>query len=199
LLKLNNMKLSISIMMHPSREEFKDYLKSKLGDVPLSMDNGIGIWANCKQAWRLHNPEAEWHVVIQDDAIVCDDFLRKAENEIMKAEELGCDYANFFFGKRKLMDVHQKFGMQHGYWMSGWLHWGIAICAKVKHIEPMLKFGDTMNIPQDDTRLANYVKSQRLKVYYPIPSLIEHRIGKSLVGDRGVERTAFLFIDNIKK
>ncbi|MFA5391718.1 MAG: hypothetical protein WC331_09890, partial [Candidatus Omnitrophota bacterium] len=52
-------KLSVSIMAHPSREDFFPYLRERLGDVPMAIDRGVGIWENCKNAWRLHT-DAEW-------------------------------------------------------------------------------------------------------------------------------------------
>ena len=191
------MKLSISIMAHPSRIRNITYLQDKIGNcgIPVSLDDGIGIWKNCKQAWRLKDKNSEWHLVVQDDAIICKDFQKLALEVIEQAELKKCEAISLFFGNRLMMDQAKKDGDKNGYWISGWMHWGIAICMKTKHIEPMLKFGDKMNIPQDDARIANYIRENKIKVYYPIPCLIDHEIGKSLVGDRGKNRVAYKFID----
>ena len=66
-------------MMHPDREKFKPYLLDKLGNVPVVLDNKNSIWDTCQRAWAEFDPTADYHVVIQDDALVCDDFKEKAE------------------------------------------------------------------------------------------------------------------------
>ena len=71
------MKISIAVMMHPSREKYKDYLKSKLGDVPFSIDEGIGLRANSKRTWLMYDKTADFHIVVQDDALVCGNFREK--------------------------------------------------------------------------------------------------------------------------
>lgn len=184
-------------MAHPKRAEFFSYLNGRLGDVPFSIDEGIGIWENCKRAWRLRDPEARWHVVIQDDAVVCDNFRERAEAVIAAAEARGDSAISFFFGKRKMMQAAAKRAMPHGFIESAWMHWGLAICLKADVIERALAFGDTQNIPQDDTRIANFLKKEKLTVYYPLPSLVDHREGESLVGDKGPARTAFAYIDRV--
>ncbi len=189
--------LSISVMAHPSREEYFPYLQERLGGVPMTIDTGFGIWENCKRAWRLRNTGAAWHVVIQDDAIVCDDFHSRALAALEEAEKHGCDAVSFFFGKRIAMQGVAKKALEAGYSQSKWIHWGLAICLRAELIEPMIAFGDKMNIPQDDARIANFIKSKGLKCYYPMPSLVDHRIGPSLVGDKGTGRCAYSFIDNV--
>ena len=184
-------KLSVSIMAHPSREDFFPYLRERLGDVPMAIDRGVGIWENCKNAWRLHT-DAEWHVVIQDDAIVCDDFYARAEAEIKKAEALGCECVSFFFGNRKAMEREKAMGDKDGHVLMHWVSWGVAIALRREHIEPMIAHGDGINIKQDDTRIAKYVKMKNVLVYYPIPSLVDHRVGESLVGDHP-NRTAYRY------
>ena len=190
-------KLSISVMAHPKRAEHFSYLNRCLGDVPFSIDEGIGIWENCKRAWRLRDPEAKWHVVIQDDAIVCDNFRERAEKVIDEAEKRGDKAISFFWGTRKLLQATSKRGLIAGYCESGWIHWGVSICLPGELVEEMIAFGDKMHIKQDDTRISTFIKSKGYKVYYPMPSLVEHRKGPSLVGD-GDARQAYSFIDNVK-
>ena len=51
---ISPVKLSISIMAHPSRASFFPRLKEKLGDdVPFSIDQKNNLLENCKAAWRL--------------------------------------------------------------------------------------------------------------------------------------------------
>jgi hypothetical protein len=53
-----------------------------------------------------------------------------------------------------------------------------------------------MDVPQDDVRISNFLMRRKIPVYYPLPSLVDHRTGKSLVGDPGENRVAYKFIDN---
>ena len=192
-----NMNISISIMAHPSRKEFFTYLKERLGDVPISIDEGCGIWENCKQDWRLHDPKADYHIVIQDDAIVCDNFIELATKAITDGKEKGC-VTSLFFGKRKLLqDIAEK-GIKDGFVIRDMLHWGIAVCLPVNLIEEMISYGNTKNIDQDDTRISYFLQSKKIKIYYPIPSLIDHRHGESLVKDPGKFRSAYKYIDEKK-
>lgn len=199
------MKLSISIMGHPSRESFFKHLTDNLGNVPFALDhNNAGEWENCKAAWRLHDPSAQWHVVIQDDAIICKDFMARALSVIKKAKQILDveDYVcNFYFGARKSARKTAAKAMVRGYWVNTQPKWGVAICMQTKFIEDMIKFGDKLTDPafgtRDDIRIAKFIGHKNIPVYFPMPSIINHRAGQSLVGDPGTNRQAYKFIDDI--
>lgn len=197
--------LSISVMAHPKREEFFPYLKEKLGDVPFSIDHkSAGVWPNAKKAWSMYNPEALFHVVIQDDAIVCDDFHSRAERSIVegfKNLKGGLDFAvSFYFGNRASLKGIAQDGIEQGFAIMGRTPWAVAICLPTTVIPDMLQFCDNLAMPQDDVRIGTFLRSRGMKVYFPLPSLIDHRTGNaSLVGDEGTQRKAFAFIDNQKK
>jgi hypothetical protein len=196
-------KLSISVMASPSRAEFFPYLKSKLGDVPFAIDTDHrGAWENCKNAWRLYDPTAEWHVVIQDDAIICDNFQQRAEEVIAKAKEVlkANDYmCSFYYGcrhsKERLKEAASA--VERGYWINRYPKWGVALCMQTKYINEMIKFGDAIKSLKtvDDARIAQFVGSKKMSVFFPMPSIVDHRHGKSLVGDRGEMRGTYKFID----
>ena len=198
------MKISISIMAHPSRQKYFNYLTEKLGDVPFAIDyESKGEWENCKAAWRLHDPTAEWHVVIQDDAIICNDFYKRAEEVIVKAKEIlqADDYVcNFYYGKRMSALKEASDALKKGYWINGYPKWGVAICMQTKFIEEMIAMGDLLGHlglgTKDDARIAKFIGSKKMMVYFPMPSIVNHRHGKSLVGDPGEGRSAYKFIDD---
>ncbi len=193
------MKLSISVMAHPSREKYFGYLKKQLGNSPISIDTGFGIWENCKRAWRMHNPDADWHVVIQDDALVCENFRSMAEKIIDSNRHHKNIMFNFYFGNRKAFKDIAAQGLKNKHIIMNRLNWGIAICLPVDLIEEMIAFGDRINVPQDDARIQRFLMSRRIMTYFPMPSLIDQRSGEpSLVGDPGRGRKAYYFIDNIK-
>jgi len=195
------MNLSISVMAHPSREKFFDYLKERLGDIPFSIDtSGIGVWENCKRAWMMADRSADYHVVIQDDAIVCENFKERAIEEIIKS---GGDKAlSFYFGRRGNMIEMSQEGLKNGHIILPGVRWGLAICMRTELIEDMIKFAERLNTPKDDARISRFLTNRGIKTYYPIPSLIDHRPheeAESLVGDVGKGRVAYKFIDENKR
>jgi hypothetical protein len=97
-----------------------------------------------------------------------------------------------------LMDAGKQ-GLKKGFVIKNMLHWGLAVCLPTDLIEEMIKFGDTMNIPQDDARISYFLQRKKMSVYYPMPCLVDHRVGKSLVNDPGRNRTAYKFIDDVEQ
>ena len=184
-------------MMHPDRLEFKDYLTDKLGDVPFILDRGQGIWDTCKRSWQERDKDAEFHLVIQDDAIVCDNFQQLAEKQLKK------DLAySFYFGYRgNLIQVAEQ-GLKDGQVIRPYLHWGIAVCLHQDLINQMINFGDSSNHSQhlDDTRIKEFLLSKKINVCYPMPSLIDHRSDlKSFVTNEiALGRKAYAYIDRDK-
>lgn len=197
----DHISISMSVMAHPSRAEFFPYLSRCLGDVPFSIDkDNRGVWENCKRAWRQYNRDADYHCVIQDDAILCEGFVEKATEFVKKHHVENEDRAfSFYFGNRSADLDQAKRAMQVGWTVKRVPTWGVAICLPVKLIPEMLEFCDTLYERQDDTRIGKFLKHRDIKVYFPMPSLVDHRIElKSLVGDPGHYRRARFFIDDPK-
>jgi len=198
---LNLPTLSISVMAHYKREHWFPYLRERLGDVPFSVDDGTkGIWQNNKDAWALHDPNADYHVVIQDDAIVCDNFHERAREFIARFE--GENAFQFFYGNRTKFSSDKEINealKNTGYVRKTKLSWGVAICLPVRHIKPLAEFGDRHPAWQDDTKIDAYIKSVHLPVIYPIPCFIDHRKmeeNRTLVPSKDSDRFSHLFIDN---
>lgn len=174
------MKISVSVMAHEKRAHFFEYLKSKLGDVPFSVDKdgpeNIGIWENCKRAWRMHDPNAEYHIVVQDDMILGRDFLKRAEALMTQ------DYIyNFYMSKRPKYKniVEHAMRTKKGFIiLPNLCHeacWGM----RVSRIEDMIKFCDALGAT-NDRQINTYIRSHKLPVYFPIPSYASHRAEPSL-------------------
>jgi hypothetical protein len=180
-------------MMHPSRKEYLPYLKSKLGDVPVAMDEGCGLIQNCKNAWLLHDPTADYHVVIQDDCIVCDDFYIRAIAHLDNANGLP---ASFFYSQSKFYNKFKKERVETGAIIKKAIYGGLAICLPVKLIPEMLAFYDKQKIPFDDHRIGLFCMSKKLNIYNPFPCLIDHRQGHmSVFTGRKSEASAAEYID----
>jgi hypothetical protein len=189
------MKLSISVMAHPKRADFFDYLKSKLGDVPFSIDDGRGLIWNCRNAWSMYDVKADYHVVIQDDAIVCENFMERAIAVLKKANGLPVSFFHVSpISYKKYREQREKTGAIIQPVLSG----GVALCLPVNLISSMLEHYDADKVPHDDHRIGRFLMSINTPLYFPIPSLIDHRTGNaSMMWRKPSSHRANEYIDRI--
>ena len=197
---MSNLKLSISIMAHPSRKKFFPYLFEKLENCPLAIDEGWGLWENAKRAWKLYDPEADYHVVIQDDALVCKNFGKRALEVLGHSEKVFRSrphICNFYYDQMLAPKATNKDSDGTEYIIRSRVHWAVAICFPVNQIEKMIKYCDELKIKGDDERITQFLKSEHLKVYFPIPCLVDHRTDvPSLAGTKSpTERKAWRYIE----
>lgn len=192
-----NISISYSIMAHPSRSHFVPHLQ-KILDAPVSWDRGLGIWDTCKRAWNLHDHNSDYHFVIQDDAILCKDFKNRVSNFVSKFKEDSA-YQLYFAeatkGKSSKKDELKK-GLKRGYIVRERMPHGISIGLPTKFINSMISYCNEFDIPQDDVRIKKFLMSINIKTICPIPSLVDHRHLKSLVGGKD-GRVAHYFIDKL--
>ena len=174
-------RVSVSIMMHPSRKKYLPYLKKKLGNVPVAMATDASIWNTCKKAWLLFDPKAEYHFVIQDDAIIGKNFYEHVEGLISN----GSEYVyNLYLGKPRFRSaVKRAKDKKKGYIRKSNIHHEIALGFPTKHIEKMVKYVDQINTAENinhDKTINRYVRENNMVVFFPLPSLIDHRAEESL-------------------
>lgn len=162
----------------------------------MSVDQGCGIAANCANAWSLRNPCADFHFVIQDDAILCNNFRERVSELIHRLHQRQA--FSLYMGVRANLSAEHEAAAKRGWWSSS-LRWGVAVGLKSALIPRMLRaFHSYANVPQDDARIKRFLNSQNIHVYYPLPSLVDHRPGQSLVGDPGTGRHAYFFADHAR-
>lgn len=195
------MKVDFVVMAHAKREPYFDYLREHLGDdVKFSIDDDVqklGTWGNARRAWSMVDRTADYGVVIQDDAILCEGFKEKAVEFIAKHE----GYAmNLFYGNRGSSNKiwRDSTTRDEGYVEHIRLMWGVAIALPVYHIDTLIASGDRQLGLPDDTRIKNYWATTGLKARFPDPCLVDHRYGESLVeGTKDRDRGALNFIDKV--
>ncbi|MEO5915556.1 MAG: hypothetical protein ABIS50_15085 [Luteolibacter sp.] len=182
--------LSVSIMSHPSRRDMVAGLLDQLGDVPVSEDNGRGLIENCDRAWQMAG-DADWHVVIQDDAILCDDFLTRAREFLATLE--APRLVSFYHGnKRSTRD--KALAALDARQLAAPLRWGLAICLPAARIPEMLDFYRAQSRPDDDGRIGDWLVSRGELCTYALPCLVDHRHSPSLVGNSNGVRKAVAFL-----
>lgn len=198
-LKQANMKqkLSIVIMAHPKRKAFIPYLVERLGkDTKVVYDRKNNVWDTCRRAWLAQDRTCEYGVVIQDDAIVCNNF-RKRAGKILSSQQ-GDFIFSFFAGQMMGARINRALKQGKNFVTSGMIFNEVALCMKTEYIDAMVKWCDERNA-QTDQEIGRWARMKRLSIFYPIPSLIDHRVGESIyrkvynkpMPDK--QRTAFLY------
>lgn len=197
--------LSISVQAHVSRERFFPYLKEKLGNVPFSVDDGrLGVWGNRKAATLLADKDSKYTLVIQDDALICEDFLKRVHEFIYKMDEMFPDETHAFqlyHGYRREFDQKENMlqAKEQGFVKRRFLAWGVAIVIPTNLIDDMLEFCDRMNMPQDDTRMKAWLVDRGIPMIWPLPCLVDHRRAHdtpTLVRGSNLDRYSPYFIDS---
>lgn len=200
--------LSASIMAHPVRENFVDELVASLDrPVPVHWDlagpptsQGDQRWRNGDGAWRMYDPDADWHVVIQDDAIVCEDFLAGFEKALAHVPDSNAQVVSAYVGsKRPSQIVFTNMAREARFKDASWakalqLSWGVAIALRTDTIEPMLEWcGRLQGVPYDRRISRFYYYEAEVACWFTWPCLADHRSSPSLVahGDGGRHARSF--------
>lgn len=191
-------------MASRKRETWAKELSSKLKNCPIAFDphlrfNTGNIWENCKRAWSMQDMSKEWGLVIQDDAILCKDFLLKVEKHLDKAKE--SDSAiQFYLGNNPQYEEQFRECRKNGFIIKQELSWGVAIAMRIELIPKMIAFGNAHGGWQDDIKIKHFLLKNKITTYYPIPGLVDHRReseNESLVRSKDGDRFSNFFIDNI--
>lgn len=184
------MTLSVAIMAHRQRAQFIPPLLDRLG-----LDDGAVVWDERGDRWHTgrrsmlaYDTEASHHLVVQDDAVVPRDLVAGVTQALgrVPADSPMCLY----IGKtRKFWTAMARSGLQAPRtpaWLAmGQIHWGVGIVMPTHLIEPMVAWGDQHpEVENYDKRLSRWCEHKGLTVYYPWPSLVDHRESPSLVQGR---------------
>lgn len=198
------MKISVSVMAHPDRTDGVRSLLAALGrDVPVSWDdegpvsgNADRIWRNARAAWEMRAPDSDWHILLQDDALVCDYFLAGMDAALRHVQ--GPAVVSPYLGMggyqtARWRNLAERAAREKAAFVrTGSLRWGVCIALPTLLIPDMIAYGDTRaNVP-DDMRVAGWAERRRYDVWYTWPSLVDHASVPSLTKHRAKDRRAWL-------
>lgn len=190
------MKISVAIMAHPKRAEQANWLFAKLSGmhvfsaVDVIWDEKNSEWDTGSRAMRYGAGRGDWHLVIQDDAVIAD-YYSLYDNLVSIITAVPTKtVVSLYTGKvRPLADLVNAAVAKapDGSFLTHYmLMWGVAILIPSDHIEPMLEFvSDPMyRDTVYDIRVGMFYQRNRLPIYYSMPSLFDHNdeIG-SLIGN----------------
>ncbi len=199
------MKLSASIMAHPDRSAEVDRLRRALGlshgVTPVAWDDegppsgdGDRVWRTARRGWELADPEADWHALIQDDAVPCADLLAGLERALAYVPPDAV--VSPYLGTGRNVPIRwEAMARAADTAAAPWvrslkLMWGVCIVLPVKLIPEMLAYADRRARVPDDMRVAGWAEKTRREVWYTWPSLVDHRPVPSLTKHKAHDRVA---------
>lgn len=190
-------KCSVAIMAHPKRRAFIPRLRKTL-DRPAAViwDRRNDRWDTGRRAQLAFDPEATHHMVIQDDAIVCRDLTAGVEAALKFVPD-GSPLGLYVGRVRPFAGVIQRLveeAQPDASWLKmAELHWGVGVVVPTAVIPDMIAWCDEHPVQNYDRRMSNYFARFKIPVYYPWPSLVEHRDSPTLVHGHGDKRHAHRF------
>lgn len=194
--------LSVALMAHPSRSKFITALERKLAGVEVVLDQRNDRWDTGRRSLLAYDPAATHHLVVQDDAILCRDFLAGAE---LVAAAAGTERpVGLYIGKVRPHATTVTPAVQHALTVGApWLEmegpwWGVALIVPTQHIDELVAWGDQRpRIKNYDRRITAFYAAQGIDCWYTIPSLVDHRPvaeNPSLIEGRTGNRQAHVFL-----
>lgn len=180
------MKISVAIMAHPKRSEQANWLFAKLvtmgrfKEVCIIWDEKNDEWHTGQRAWECGKGVADWHLVVQDDALISDPHSLYENIESMIRAVPTKSVISLYTGKVRPLPERVTEAVAKapdGSFITHYmLMWGVAILLPTDHIEPMLDFLDEpkYNDTKYDIRIGIFYQRNRLPIYYSMPSLFDH-------------------------
>ncbi len=175
------MRVSASLMSHHKREKQAVKLYNKLFDQGLNpkiiWDRENNEWETGKEALELHD-NSDWHVVIQDDAIIGDNFYTNLASAIQFLPNKSL--LSLYLGKtrpypNRVNSAFNKAMASNSSFISAkTLLWGVCIAIPTIDIEPMLTHVRRYSNLQYDNRIGAYYRDKRRPVYYTTKSIVDH-------------------------
>lgn len=194
-------------MAHPDRGEQVTDLVAALGrPVTVCWDtegppsgNADRIWRAARTTWATADPDADWHVLIQDDARPCADFLPGLERALAYVPSDAVVSAYLGTGRNvpiRWEAMARAADTAGAHWVrSNKLMWGVCIALPVKLIPEMIAYADRRGGVPDDMRVAGWAERTQREVWYPWPSLVDHLPVPSLTKHKARERVARRWLD----
>lgn len=179
--------VSAVIMAHPARELFAEQLEGWLG-VPVQWDpvstpseDPEQRWANGREAWlRQADSGADWSMVVQDDAVPCEDLLETLSHaldhvpdEAIVSAYLGTKRPAQYWYQHAIAEA-EKTGAS---WIRAKsLSWGVAPIVPTATIRDMIVWCDQQLGMSYDMRVGRYYRDVLyMRCWHPWPSLVDHR------------------------
>lgn len=161
-------------MAHPERKVYAEELSNKL-QAPIIYDKINNLWDTCRRSWLSQiDSKAEYILVLQDDAIVGDNFKERAEKIIEKHEKNGDFIFSFYAGNMLGERIRHAVNNKKDHILSGAIFNEVALCMKTKHVKDMVAYCDKRETDTDH-EIGKWAMGKRIKILYSVPSIVDHR------------------------
>lgn len=178
--------LSVRIAAHDKRREWALALSDEL-DAPI-------IWDEQQNAWETHrrallSAEGSHVLIIQDDALPSEGMLDCAR-EIIRYSTV--HPISLFAQRRQREKALERFD-HRGLYLAPGPTYGVAVIIPTWDITHLIRAGDVSRGTSYDRRLSSFYSARRIGCLYTSPSLVDHRLGPSLMGQKDKDRPAHNF------
>jgi hypothetical protein len=173
--------ISSAVMAHPRREALVPRLARRLGPyTSVVWDRYADEWDTGRRAWKIADASCTHHLVVQDDAIVCEDLV--AGLEVALAHVPAEAVVSLYTGttrpdSRRVATAVYKAEERGAAWIvMPDLKWGVGILVPTAVIPDMLAYADRRGGRVYDWNLRGYFHDAvRWPVWCTWPSLVDHR------------------------
>jgi hypothetical protein len=192
-------RLSAAVMAHPRRAGYVDELLDAL-DRPAEVvwdqindrhDTGV-------RALEAHDPAATHHLVVQDDAVVCRDLIAGIEQALKHCPQ-NVPLCLYVGRVRPFPREVERLVAEAGDAGASWLtmrgiYWGVGIVVPTADLADLTAWFRTSTVTNYDRRVSTWYQVHNLDIWYPWPSLVDHRGDESLIDGHGSGRFAHRFV-----
>lgn len=180
--------LSVSVMAHPSRAVMVEELLTRLGyPAAVAWDEKNDEWHTARRALLAYGPAAEYHLVVQDDALLCR-ALWDGLTAALPHAPAGAVVSLYAGETRRgaFWRAHTAAAGGTSSWLlTSRLWWGVAAAYPVEILDRLVAGCDTSAVREYDRRVSTWLRRKGVAVAYTVPSLVDHADGPSLLHHDG--------------
>lgn len=180
--------VTISVaVVHKDTPERNEDLALLLERVPTALvftDEGEGMTATSRRAWHAGlYMNADWHVVMEDDVLPCDDFPSMAHAAIEWVPPEAIAVSMFGISSRLL----RAWNADASWILDNGINWAQALAVEVSMLRGLLAWEAAYVRPEYPywcQRVSLWAQALEAPIAVAIPSLVQHRgAGRSLIGN----------------
>jgi len=187
--------ISVAVMAHPARRTWAEDLAEQL-DAQVVWDRWDDRIDTGERAIAAYHPAASHHLVVQDDAIICQDLVKGLEQAV---EVSGDRLVGLYWMRthpRTPMAKVQRQSRAKAWIAMDTIGGGVGILFPVSRIEELLTAYRAEAHEAYDIRVLRAARACGVEVWHTSPSLVDHRDERSLITGRSARpgRVASWFI-----
>ena len=173
-----------------SREEYADYVKEKIPSVEICFDDRGGAMQNFLKSLEMSDDDEV--VNLEDDIILTENFQKKAEKVISEKPK---NVIQFFSMRKADLEIGSRWDVGAKYLMAQCTYFPKKISKGILAFSK--KYSNIGHVSHPlDSMVADYLKATKQRYWIHCPSLVDHRVGKSIIDPRraSTNRQSFTFL-----